>query len=666
MQKINVLDFDLKDLSDFFVALGEKSFRANQVFQWIHQRGLNDFALMTDLSKELREKLSNQCEIKAPFIAQEQRATDSTVKWLMQLEDGNKIECVFIPEKNRGTLCISSQVGCILNCSFCSTGKQGFNRNLTVAEMIGQVYQAQRRLQEIVDGDPLDAWHTKNTNANTKTKRRDLKAKKLQEEDREENEELEDLDTDLDTINGQGNGFKPISYCATITNIVLMGMGEPLLNFETVVKVLSILRHDFAYGLSKRRVTLSTAGVVPNIDRLNEESDVALAISLHAPNDELRNQLVPINKKYPIAELIAACKRYVAKEKRRKITVEYVMLQEVNDTPALAKQLAKVLHDLPCKINLIPFNSFAGIEYERSAQKRIEDFQTILIDAGYITTIRKTRGIDIDAACGQLKGRISDKTRRNERWLAKHPQLLEGAKVIVNLSLLFIIMMPFMGLMACSSSVDSVGSVNSGKGSLSYVNCANDLKHSNHSNHNMNFASDNQKAALIHVELGLNYLAQEDIARAKQKLVYAATLAPRSVEPHSALAHFFEKVGDIKEAEKEHRKALRLGGATGALSNNYAAFLYRQNRFQEAKKAFQTALQDKNYAHSAEVNENAGLCALKLSQNTEAEQYFNTAIRQDKKKCKLALLELASLRSKRQALSESSATTVLFEKGKKQ
>lgn len=411
------MDLDLPGLTEFFVSIGERSFRAQQVFKWLHFRALDNFSEMTDLSKVLREKLPELCEIKAPQIVQEQRASDSTCKWLMQLEDGNKIETVFIPEKNRGTLCISSQVGCILNCSFCSTGKQGFNRNLTVAEIIGQVWQAKRRLVEITAAEPLDNWHSKNTDQH-KLKKQNI------------SNLHDDVEEDGVEVEGEMAGeYKP-SYCATITNVVMMGMGEPLLNFEAVVKAMSIMRHDFGYALPRRRVTLSTAGVVPNIDRLKTESDVALAVSLHAPNDELRDQLVPLNKKYPIVELLAACKRYIGEDKRRKITFEYVMLQGVNDSPVLARQLAKILKEVPCKINLIPFNSFTGIEYERSHLKTIEEFQAILVQAGYVTTVRKTRGMDIDAACGQLKGRISDKTRRNERWLAKHPQLKEESKCL--------------------------------------------------------------------------------------------------------------------------------------------------------------------------------------------------------------------------------------------
>lgn len=380
--KVNLLELDAVSLKDYFHSLGEKSFRATQVFKWIHLRGIDNFNEMTDLSKSLREKLIDLCELKAPTIAVEQPAKDGTRKWLMRLEDGNHVETVFIPEQKRGTLCISSQVGCMLNCQFCSTAKQGFNRNLSVAEIIGQVWQAKRRLMEIDKEMELD--------------------KEFEKEDKPTYKQM--------NIN---------ELCNSITNVVLMGMGEPLLNFEPVVKALSIMRDENGYRLPKRRVTLSTSGVVPYIDRLKEESDVALAVSLHAPNDELRDVIVPINRKYPISELLEACKRYVKDEKRCKITFEYVMLRNVNDTLQHAKQLAKILRDVPCKINLIPFNSFGGTEFQRSDDKTIEAFRFSMINSGYVTTIRKTRGMDIDAACGQLKGKVMDKTRRQERWANK-------------------------------------------------------------------------------------------------------------------------------------------------------------------------------------------------------------------------------------------------------
>ncbi|HQZ88228.1 MAG TPA: 23S rRNA (adenine(2503)-C(2))-methyltransferase RlmN [Gammaproteobacteria bacterium] len=360
--KTNLLELDLESLSEYFIAQGEKSFRAKQVFQWIHQRGVDNFAEMTDLSKILRERLSAECDLRAPEIVKEQCSLDGTRKWLMRLDSGNNIETVFIPEKNRGTLCVSSQVGCALNCTFCSTATQGFNRNLTIAEIIGQVWQASRRLRTL----PVSEVH-KNV----------------------------------------------------ITNVVMMGMGEPLLNFDAVVAALSMMRDDLAYALPRRRVTLSTSGVVPMIDRLSFSADVSLAVSLHAPNDELRSQLIPLNKKYPIAILMDACRRFVSDKPGRHVTIEYVMLKGINDKPEHAKQLVKLLQGLPCKVNLIPFNPFSGADYERSLVEDMDVFLAILKKAGYIATLRKTRGDDIDAACGQLVGKITDRTRRNARFVAK-------------------------------------------------------------------------------------------------------------------------------------------------------------------------------------------------------------------------------------------------------
>lgn len=370
--KVNLLGLSLDDLCQYFVNLGEKSFRSKQVFKWIHKHGVEQFSEMTDLSKPLREILEKKCEIKAPEIAKEQLSTDGTVKWLLRLTDGNYIETVFIPENDRGTLCVSSQVGCALNCSFCSTAKQGFNRNLTPDEIIGQVYLATKRLHH-------------------QTEKR-------------------------------------------VTNVVMMGMGEPLLNFDAVTTALSIMRHDLAYALPRRRVTLSTAGVVKEIDRLGEVADVSLAISLHAPNNELRNELVPINKKYPIVELMDACKRYVERDHRRLITIEYVMLQGVNDTTKHAKELAKVLQGVQCKVNLIPFNPHPGTEYRRSYSEEIRQFQAIVMRAGFVTTIRKTRGDDIDAACGQLVGKVIDRTSRSKKWKALNLTIKEEESWIEKLA----------------------------------------------------------------------------------------------------------------------------------------------------------------------------------------------------------------------------------------
>ncbi len=347
--QINLLDLDRSSMEAFFAEMGEKRFRAGQMVKWIHQQGAAHFDEMTNLSKELRARLQQCSGIRVPKIVYEQKSKDGTRKWLLEMNCGNRVETVYIPERERATLCISSQVGCALECSFCSTGQQGFNRNLSVAEIIGQL-----RIASAV------------------------------------------FDTQ-----------RPIS------NVVMMGMGEPLLNFNNVVSAMSLMMDDFAYGLSKRRVTLSTSGVVPALYRLREVTDVALAVSLHASNDELRDKLVPINKKYPIKELLKACKHYFAETNQRKITFEYVMLDGINDSPAQANALCKLLSDIPSKINLIPFNPFPNTDYRCSKLPVIERFQKILMNAGYVTTVRKTRGDDIDAACGQLVGKVADRSRRS-------------------------------------------------------------------------------------------------------------------------------------------------------------------------------------------------------------------------------------------------------------
>jgi 23S rRNA (adenine2503-C2)-methyltransferase len=360
-QKVNLLDYNYQQMRELLSSWGEQPYRAQQIMQWIHQVGLVDFAAMTNLGKSLRSKLTQSSYIKLPEIVTCQKSNDGTHKWLLKLECGNCIETVFIPEKNRGTLCVSSQVGCALNCSFCSTAKQGFNRNLSTAEIIGQVWLAARELS-------------------------------LQ----------------------QGVHDK------RVTNVVMMGMGEPLLNFDNVVSAMNIMMDDFAYGLSKRRVTLSTSGVLPDLERLREVSPVALAVSLHAPNDELRNELVPINKKYPLAQLMALCKTYFKNEPRRKVTFEYVMLKGVNDKLEHATQLIKLLRDVPAKVNLIPFNPFPMTQYQRSSQEAIDAFRDKLIAHGINTITRKTRGDDIDAACGQLAGEVKDRTSRSQRWQKMH------------------------------------------------------------------------------------------------------------------------------------------------------------------------------------------------------------------------------------------------------
>lgn len=350
--KPNLLGYSRQDLIGFFDAWGERPFRASQITKWIHQRGVIDFDSMTDLSRALRERLVRETEMRLPQVESEQRSTDGTRKWLLRLADGNAIETVFIPEEDRGTLCISSQVGCALDCTFCSTARQGFNRNLGADEIIAQLWIARRALDE-----------------------------------------------------------SPKSR--TVTNVVLMGMGEPLLNFEPVVTAIRIMQDDLAYGLGKRRVTLSTSGYVPGLDKLKQAVDVSLAVSLHAPNDALRNRLVPINRKYPIAELLAASRRYLREnDRKQRVTFEYVMLDGVNDSETHARELVALLRDYPAKVNLIPFNPFPGAGYERSSASRIDRFRKILLDSGINTITRKTRGDDIDAACGQLVGRVDDRSHR--------------------------------------------------------------------------------------------------------------------------------------------------------------------------------------------------------------------------------------------------------------
>jgi 23S rRNA (adenine2503-C2)-methyltransferase len=358
----NLLELDAAGLASLFAGLGEKPFRATQASRWVHQRLAGDIAAMTDMSKPLRERLAGVAEIRGPAVVSDATADDGTRKWLLDVGAGNAVEMVYIPEDDRGTLCISSQAGCALDCAFCSTGKQGFNRNLTTAEIVGQLWHANRALN--ADG-VTGPW----------------------------------------VENGR----------APITNVVMMGMGEPLANYDNVRTALGIFLDDNAYGLSRRRVTLSTSGIVPAIDRLAADCPVALAVSLHAPSDALRDRLVPINRKYPLAVLLAACVRYLERAPRNFVTFEYVMLDGVNDSAEQARELAAVVRDVPCKFNLIPWNPFAGASFRTSPRSRIVAFQQALTDAGFVATIRRTRGDDIDAACGQLAGRVQDRTRRRIR-----------------------------------------------------------------------------------------------------------------------------------------------------------------------------------------------------------------------------------------------------------
>ncbi|WP_028877278.1 23S rRNA (adenine(2503)-C(2))-methyltransferase RlmN [Teredinibacter turnerae] len=375
--KVNLLGMSQGRLEAFFESLGEKKFRATQVLKWVHQLGVTDFAQMTNISKALRERLADIAEVRIPEVIEQWDSTDGTRKFLIRVGGGNAIETVFIPDGERGTLCVSSQVGCSLDCSFCATGKQGFNRDLTSDEIIGQVWIAAKSFGQLQEGGA----------------RGDRK----------------------------------------VTNVVLMGMGEPLLNFENVVEAMHLMMHDNCYGISKRRVTLSTSGVVPQLDRLGKYTDACLAISLHAPNDELRNQLVPINKKYPIAQLLASAKRYIEglPDAHRKITIEYTLIDQVNDRIEHAHELVELLKDVPVKINLIPFNPFGLSNYKKVSNNALRRFQQILIDAGYTATVRTTRGDDIDAACGQLAGQVNDRTKRSQRYKLDQAALLASGDDII-------------------------------------------------------------------------------------------------------------------------------------------------------------------------------------------------------------------------------------------
>ncbi len=351
--RVNLLEFDRSSLQHFFTSMGESSFRARQLMQWIYQRRVTEFEQMTDLSKPLRQKLGSIAELRFPKIIQEQHSADGTVKWLLGVDGGNAVETVFIPEQDRGTLCVSSQVGCSLNCTFCATARQGYNRNLSTSEIISQLWVAEDRLKS---------------------------------------------DTGR-----------------AISNVVLMGMGEPLLNYDSVVAAMKLMLDDLSFGLSRRRITLSTAGVIPGMDSLSKDCPVSLAVSLHAPNDGLRTRLVPLNRKYGIAQLMDACRRYVHGDSRRRVTFEYVMLKGINDHQQHARELIEILRRVPAKINLIPFNPSPGITFECSSQETVDRFRDQLLEAGIVTITRKTRGKDIDAACGQLAGSVVDRTRRSQK-----------------------------------------------------------------------------------------------------------------------------------------------------------------------------------------------------------------------------------------------------------
>ncbi|WP_439106428.1 23S rRNA (adenine(2503)-C(2))-methyltransferase RlmN [Congregibacter sp.] len=367
-KRINLLGMSRTQLEEFFLEMGERRFRAQQLMKWMHHQGECDFSAMSNLGKALRERLADIAEVRPPAVESQHDSSDGTRKWLVNVDGGGLVETVLIPDGNRATLCVSSQVGCSLDCSFCSTGKQGFQRDLSAAEIIGQVWLAIKS---------YDAFQS-------------------------------------------GNG-------RVVTNVVMMGMGEPLLNFENVVTAMNLMMDDLGYGISKRRVTLSTSGVVPALDKLAEVSEASLAVSLHAPNDELRSQLVPVNRRYPIAQLLDSARRYIdaQKDKKRVVTIEYTLMAGINDQQDHARELAILLADFPCKINLIPFNPFPNSGYERPSGNAVSRFWQVLVDAGFVVTVRTTRGDDIDAACGQLVGEVVDRTRRSARYRQNAEAALE-------------------------------------------------------------------------------------------------------------------------------------------------------------------------------------------------------------------------------------------------
>ena len=367
--KANLAGMSLAHLREFFATLGEKPFRAAQVLKWIHQRGVIDFQAMTDISKPLRDKLMEVAEIQLPEVVEDYESDDGSHKWIIEVASGSRVEMVFIPESGRGTLCVSSQAGCSLDCSFCATGKQGFNSNLTVAEIIGQLWWANKKL----------------------------------------------------------GGFTGVTE-RPVSNVVMMGMGEPLLNFDPVMEAISLMMEDCAYGLSKRKVTISTSGVVPAIDKLKDHTDASIAVSLHAPNDALRSEIVPINKKYPIAMLLESVQGYMNSLNDKRVPViEYTLIAGVNDHRQHARELAVLLKDFPCKINIIPFNPFELSDYRRPSSTSITNFRQILQQAGYTVTVRTTRADDIGAACGQLVGNVADQTKRSSRHLARHERLIASS-----------------------------------------------------------------------------------------------------------------------------------------------------------------------------------------------------------------------------------------------
>ena len=532
--KTNLLGLTQLEMEKFFDSIGEKRFRAGQVMKWIHHFGVDDFDAMTNVSKALREKLKAVAEVRGPEVVSEDISSDGTRKWVVRVASGSCVETVYIPQGKRGTLCVSSQAGCALDCSFCSTGKQGFNSNLTAAEVIGQVWIANKSF-----------------------------------------------------------GSVPATVDRAITNVVMMGMGEPLLNFDNVVAAMHLMMDDLGYGISKRRVTLSTSGVVPMIDELSKHIDVSLALSLHAPNDALRNQLVPINKKYPLKMLLESCQRYMSTlGEKRVLTIEYTLLKDINDKVEHAVEMIELLKNIPCKINLIPFNPFPHSGYERPSNNAIRRFQDQLHHAGFNVTVRTTRGEDIDAACGQLVGQVLDRTRRSERYIAVRElnadsdvahRRREHNQERISMSLRFALLLLLASL--CAGCVLS-GDYNP-----------------------MKTSKGRDEAREAYVQLGIGYLQQGMTERAKVPLKKALELDGSDPDANAALGLVFQAEMEPELADEHFRKALSSRPADARILNNYGSFLFEQKRYKEAYERFEQAAADTLYPERSRVFENLGMTA---------------------------------------------------------
>jgi len=526
----NLLELDATGIAAFLAGLGEKPFRARQVSHWIHQRLVDDVAAMTDLSKSLRERLAGTVEIRGPAVISDATAADGTRKWLLDVGAGNAVEMVYIPEDDRGTLCVSSQAGCALDCAFCSTGKQGFNRNLTTAEIVGQLWHANRSL--LADG-VSSPWVE------------------------------------------QGR--------APITNVVMMGMGEPLANYDNVRTALALFLDDNAYGLSRRRVTLSTSGIVPAIDRLRDDCPVALAVSLHAPNDALRDALVPLNRKYPIAELLDACARYLERAPRDFITFEYCMLDGVNDTPEHAAELVRLLKGrVPCKLNLIPFNPFPESGLKRSPRERVTAFARVLQDAGIVTTIRKTRGDDIDAACGQLAGEVQDRTNARARLVQR--------RTVIPIA----------------------------DGALPDARPPKPAEVANP-----------ERSAKVRLELASAYFARGQSQTALEEVKQAIAAKPDMPEAYSLLGLVQASLGDLGPAEESFKRALQLAPTNTDAMHNYGWFLCQQRRFAEADTQFQAILAQPQGRDTARTLLAAGVCQARAGRWADAEKTLSRSFQLD-------------------------------------